>query len=220
MEKVEETKADIFEKERITVGKTLACLLVFICLLFSATENQVDAKTMTYHVKPGDTMWKISLRYNLSFRDFKASNTHIEKPEVIFPGDQLLIPSKDLTDTVVRLTNEARSQKGIKPVRIDGALQGVAAVKAEDMADNGYFSHQSPTYGSPFEMLRAFNIDYERASENIASVSFSPEEVVSQWLEHPGHQQNILNPRMTHIGVGYAEGKNGSGYWVQIFIQK
>nr|WP_279588110.1 CAP domain-containing protein [Thalassobacillus devorans] len=175
---------------------------------------------MNYHVQPGDTMWKISLRYNLSFRDFVETNRHIEKPEIIYPGDQLLIPSKGLTDTVVRLTNKARIQKGIEPLHMDEALQRVAAVKAEDMADDGYFSHQSPTYGSPFEMLRDFKIEFDRASENIASVPFSPEEVVSQWLKHPGHQQNLLNPRMTHIGVGYAEGMNGRGYWVQIFIQK
>ncbi|SEB15098.1 spore coat assembly protein SafA [Thalassobacillus cyri] len=218
--KVEETKSDIFVKERKNVGKWFVCLFVFIFLLITGIENQVDAKTMTYHVKPGDTMWKISLRYDLSLSEFIESNDHIENPEVIYPGDRLRIPSGEITETVVELTNQARIQKGIKPLHMDEALERVAAAKAEDMAENSYFSHQSPTYGSPFMMLRDFRIDFERAAENIAVAPYYPEEVVSQWLGHPGHRKNILNTRMTHSGAGYAEGKNGKGYYVQFFIQK
>ncbi|MFG6116375.1 CAP domain-containing protein [Halobacillus sp. MO56] len=202
------------------MGKWFVCLFLFIFLLITETGNKVDAETMTYHIKPGDTMWKISLRYDLSLSDLIESNAHIENPGVIYPGDRLLIPSGEITETIVELTNEARIQKGIKPLHMDEALKRVAAVKAEDMAENNYFSHQSPTYGSPFMMLRDYQIDFERAAENIAAAPFSPEEVVSQWLAHSGHRKNILNARMTHIGVGYAEGNNGKGYWVQFFIQK
>ena len=83
------------------------------------------------------------------------------------------------------------------------------------MRANGYFSHESPTYGSPFKMMRAFGISYRTAGENIARGQRSAAEVVAAWMASSGHRANILNASFTKIGVGYvAEG----GYWVQMFV--
>ncbi|WP_028781862.1 CAP domain-containing protein [Thalassobacillus devorans] len=202
------------------MGKWLVCLFIFLNVVVLGTEKQVNAETVTYYVKSGDTMWEISLRYSLPLKEILESNAHIDNPSVIYPGERIAIPSRKLTERVTELTNKARVQKGIEPLNTDKQLARVAAIKAEDMAENGYFSHQSPTYGSPFMMLRDFQIEFERAAENIAAAPLSPEKVVLQWLAHPGYRKNVLNKRMTHIGVGYSEGKNGRGYWVQFFIQK
>ena len=83
------------------------------------------------------------------------------------------------------------------------------------MKDNNYFSHKSPTYGSPFEMIKNFGISYKSAGENIAKGQASPQAVVNAWMNSSGHRANILNSTYTKIGVGYvAEGK----YWTQMFI--
>lgn len=85
------------------------------------------------------------------------------------------------------------------------------------MKDKNYFDHQSPTYGSPFDMMKSFGISYKTAGENIAQGQKTPEEVVKAWMNSQGHRENIMNPSFTHIGVGYVESGN---YWTQQFIGK
>lgn len=116
------------------------------------------------------------------------------------------------TQRVADLVNQERAKAGLAPLQMDESLNKVAQAKAADMAQNKYFSHNSPTYGSPFDMMKQFGISYRTAGENIAMGQRSPEEVMSQWMNSPGHRQNILNGSFTKIGVGYV-----NGYWVQTF---
>ena len=85
------------------------------------------------------------------------------------------------------------------------------------MQKNNYFSHTSPTYGSPFDMMKQFGISYRAAAENIAMGQRTPEEVVNAWMNSDGHRKNILSSSYTHIGIGYMENGN---YWTQMFIGK
>lgn len=115
-------------------------------------------------------------------------------------------------EQVVSLVNEARSQAGLSALSSDPALARVAYDKAKDMADNGYFDHDSPTYGSAFEMMEAYGISYGYAGENIAMGQDSPQEVFDAWMNSNGHRKNILSATYTTIGVGYY-----NGHWVQMF---
>ncbi|MGM8214270.1 CAP domain-containing protein [Bacillaceae bacterium W0354] len=128
--------------------------------------------------------------------------------------------ASEFVQEVIRLTNEERRKSGLPDLKMDAELNKVAQIKAEDMAAQGYFSHQSPTYGSPFDMLKQFNVDYSVAAENIAAGQTSPENVVQVWMNSEGHRANILNKRVTHIGVGYEEGGSMRTYWSQMFIAK
>lgn len=119
--------------------------------------------------------------------------------------------------SVIDLTNAERKKQGLPALQAYPELNNVADMKAKDMNDKGYFSHTSPTYGSPFDMMRDFGITYQSAGENIAQGQRSPEEVVKAWMNSEGHRANILNDKYTHIGVGFDEG----GYeWVQMFVKK
>ncbi|WP_231877221.1 CAP domain-containing protein [Bhargavaea cecembensis] len=118
---------------------------------------------------------------------------------------------------VLDLTNAERAKAGLKPLAADSKLMDAARAKSADMRKNNYFSHTSPTYGSPFDQMKAAGISYKKAAENIAMGQRTPEEVVKGWMESPGHRQNILTPEFTHIGIGYDS--NGH-YWTQMFIQK
>jgi uncharacterized YkwD family protein len=118
---------------------------------------------------------------------------------------------------VVDLTNQERAKNGLPALKVDQELSKVAREKSSDMQRNNYFSHTSPTYGSPFDMMKQFGITYNAAGENIAKGQRSPEEVVNAWMNSEGHRKNILSTNFTHIGVGYvAEGN----YWTQQFIGK
>ncbi|MGG4219928.1 CAP domain-containing protein [Paenibacillus jamilae] len=115
---------------------------------------------------------------------------------------------------VVKLVNNERSQKGLKPLTSDAKLTEVALAKAKDMSTNNYFSHTSPTYGSPFDMMKKFGVTYTYAGENIAMGQKTPQEVMTAWMNSQGHRENILKAEYTQIGVAYY-----NGYWVQEFTR-
>ena len=119
---------------------------------------------------------------------------------------------------VVRLVNIERQKAGLAPLKIDSKLCQIAKLKSEDMKKKGYFSHTSPTYGTPFDMLKQFNVTYKTAGENIAKGQKDAKAVVDAWMNSPGHRKNILSKSFTHIGVGNVKGS--SNYWTQLFISK
>ncbi len=118
---------------------------------------------------------------------------------------------------VVELTNVERKKAGLAPLQVDNLLMNNAEQKSLDMKQNKYFSHTSPTLGSPFEQMKNNGITYKKAGENIAKGQSTPEQVVQAWMDSPGHRENIMNSNYTHIGIGYV---NGGHYWTQQFIQK
>ncbi|MUV36935.1 putative membrane protein YlbC [Lentibacillus sp. JNUCC-1] len=118
---------------------------------------------------------------------------------------------------VVDLTNQERANHGLAPLKADKELSRVAREKSRDMRANQYFDHNSPVYGSPFDMMKSYGIHYSTAGENIAKGQRTPQEVVDAWMNSAGHRANILNGNFTHIGVGYVEQGN---YWTQQFIGK
>ncbi|MEW9501819.1 CAP domain-containing protein [Jeotgalibacillus marinus] len=118
---------------------------------------------------------------------------------------------------VVELTNVERNKEGLDALQLDTQLSNVAKDKSKDMQQNQYFDHTSPTYGSPFDMMKAYGVNYRSAGENIAMGQRSPEEVVQAWMNSEGHRKNIMSSSYTHIGIGHIEEGN---YWTQMFIEK
>lgn len=116
---------------------------------------------------------------------------------------------------MVELVNEVRAENGLGALKLNAELSDVARTKSQDMRDKGYFAHESPTYGSPFDMMKSFGISYRTAGENIAMGYTTPEAVMDAWMNSPGHRANILNGSFTEIGVGYVKDGN---YWTQMFI--
>jgi len=115
---------------------------------------------------------------------------------------------------MVKYVNQARAEAGLQPLAIDVDLSYVARVKSKDMQDNNYFNHTSPTYGSPFDMMKKFGIQYRSAAENIA-INSSVMGAHNAFMNSEGHRNNILNPNMTHIGIGIV-----NRHYTQMFIQK
>ena len=116
---------------------------------------------------------------------------------------------------VVERINAERAKYGLSALTLRSDLCGYARIKSEDMRANGYFSHTSPTYGSPFSMMQSFGVTYTAAGENIAMGYASPEAVVRAWMDSEGHRANILSASYTQTGVGYVADGN---YWTQWFI--
>ena len=120
---------------------------------------------------------------------------------------------------VFDLINKQRTNNGLAALKNDSEVQRVARIKAQDMVDNNYFSHTSPTYGSPFDMLKSFKISYKTAGENIAGNS-SNSSAVTAWMNSSGHKANILNSNFNYTGIGVVSSQKYGKMYVQLFIGK
>ena len=141
----------------------------------------------------------------------KPESTPEQKPSTDFSSYQ---------QQVLDLVNAERTKRGISALTLDSNLSNVATKKSQDMVNKNYFDHTSPTYGSPFDMMKQFGISYRTAGENIAKGQKTPQEVVTAWMNSEGHRKNILNPNFTNLGVGIAKDSKGTTYWTQMFIGK
>jgi uncharacterized YkwD family protein/spore coat assembly protein SafA len=211
--------------------KKIPSLLSGLFIFVAVFSFPVFAQGRTHTVVPGDTMWKISLKYQLTLRELISLNPQIENPDLIYPNEKITIPgTSTTTDTpnttisnienrVVQLVNQERAKQNLPALKANQELSKVARLKSQDMLVKNYFSHTSPTYGSPFKMMETFGIKYSAAGENIAMGQRSPEEVMNSWMNSPGHRANILSRAFTEIGVGYAKNSAGKNYWTQMFIK-
>ncbi len=120
---------------------------------------------------------------------------------------------------VFDLINKQRTNNGLAALKNDSEVQRVARIKAQDMVNNNYFSHTSPTYGSPFDMLKSFKISYKTAGENIAGNS-SNSSAVTTWMNSSGHKANILNSNFNYTGIGVVSSPKYGKMYVQLFIGK
>ena len=120
---------------------------------------------------------------------------------------------------VFDLINNQRTQNGLSALKLDTETLRVARIKAQDMVDNNYFSHNSPTYGSPFQMLNSFKISYKTAGENIAGNS-SNSSAVTAWMNSSGHKANILNSSFNYTGIGVVKSSKYGKVYVQMFLGK
>ena len=226
--------------------KKLLTLLSSVAFVFLIA-SQAEASAIT--VKSGDSMWKIAKRYNVSFVEVLRINIkHHINPNLIHVGDIVYIPDGSngtntgqssandniahgnetalqtekpaQAEAVLNLVNAERKKQGLNALTLSTKLTSIATTKAQDMAQNNYFSHTSPTYGSPFEMLQRFGVSYRTAGENIAAGQRTPEEVMQSWMNSSGHRANILNAKYTELGVGYYKGGSYGSYWVQLFTGK
>ena len=120
---------------------------------------------------------------------------------------------------MLKLLNDARVQNNLSPLKVDMELTNVARVKAQDMIDNNYFSHNSPKYGNPFDMMKSFGVKYVQAGENIAG-NQNVQNAENALMNSPGHRKNILSPDFTHIGIGIQKGGPYENMFTQMFISK
>ncbi len=222
-------------------------VIIAISVSLIAFSGQAYVSATSYVIQKNDTFWDISKKYKMDLKDIIAANPQFKNPNRIYPGDKVTISSvtnskpirgKDGTFTsgvmnnvkptatpssfeiqVVELVNKQRTSKGLKALTNNTSLESTARKKSQDMINRGYFSHQSPTYGSPFDMMKRFGIKYSSAGENIAMGQKTPQAVVTAWMNSEGHRRNILSVNYSQIGVGLAKKSNGTTYWTQMFIR-
>ncbi len=129
-------------------------------------------------------------------------------------------PSTGLTADeakMVNLVNQARTGQGVKALSVNSQLVTLARRKSQDMVDKNYFSHTSPTYGSPFDMMKNAGVKYSTAGENIAGAG-TVDSAHQSLMNSPGHRANILNSSFNQIGIGIVSGSQYGKMFTQMFI--
>ena len=202
--------------------KRLCVIIITVVILMShcLCAEAFAANVLTHTVVKGDSLWKIAVKYQVGLSEIIGANPQFSNPDLIYPGQKVYIPILDSTITsyeqqVIDLVNNIRVQNGLGKLTANWELSRIARYKSQDMHDNRYFSHTSPVYGTPFDMIKNFGISFRTAGENIAQGYATPEAVVNGWMNSSGHRANILNASYTQIGVGYVSNGN---YWTQMFI--
>lgn len=197
-------------------------LLILVGVFILALGITANAQQQ-YTVQRGDSLWKIAVKYQVGLSELIAANPQIKNPSLIYPGQKVNIPNaaplSSLEQEVFRLVNAERARAGVPALTYNWQLARVARYKSQDMIDRGYFSHTSPTYGSPFKMMESFGLRFSAAAENIAMGQRTPAEVMRSWMNSAGHRANILSRNVTQIGVGAAKARNGTIYWTQMFMK-
>ncbi len=112
-----------------------------------------------------------------------------------------LLEPEEAEQRLLVLLNDARRAAGLKPVAPDAELREMALAHSEDMAGHNFFSHVSPSTGTPEDRLRRSGILVTTFGENIASAD-SPESAHDGLMNSPGHRTNMLRPDFTHVGIG------------------
>jgi uncharacterized YkwD family protein/spore coat assembly protein SafA len=192
-------------------------------VIVSTVSTTAFAQATTYKVASGDSIWKIAVKYEIGISELIKANPQIKNPGMIYVGQKVNIPEADslksIETEVVKLINAERTKRGLSALTTNWELARVARYKSQDMINKNYFSHTSPTYGSPFKMMEQFGLKFSAAAENIAYGQKTPREVVAGWMNSPGHRANILSASYTQTGVGAAKKADGTLYWTQMFIK-
>ncbi len=117
-------------------------------------------------------------------------------------------PSSSMAAEMLALINNERAKQGLPALVLDSRLSNGAYLKSKDMGVNGYFNHTSPTYGSPFQMMKSLGISYRAAAENIAR-NQTVSRAHTAFMNSAGHRENILDASYHKVGLGfYQSGKN------------
>lgn len=125
-----------------------------------------------------------------------------------------------LSNVLIDLTNADRQDNNIFVLQNNELLEKAAKAKAEDMAQNGYFSHTSPNGKTPWQWLNEVGYNYKYAGENLAVNFYESVDIERAWMNSASHRKNILSSNYTEIGIATAMGKyknNQAIFVVQYF---
>jgi len=220
-----DTLSKIATKYGVTVSQLMSAnpSIKNASLIYTGQKITIPStKMVSYTVKSGDTMYAIAKRFEISYSELLKANPGIKNPAMIYVGQKITIPDTNslasYEQQVFELVNKERSARGLATLKYSNDVAYVARLKSQDMIDKKYFSHTSPTYGSPFEMMEKFGLRFSAAGENIAYGQKTAAEVMNAWMNSAGHKANILSTAYTTMGVGVAKAANGTLYWTQEFI--
>lgn len=150
---------------------------------------------------------------------FKDSKKETQEPKEAIEQEEQSQELSEMETQMIDLVNQERTKNNLSQLELDEDLREVARLKSKDLARDVYFAHQSPVYGSPFEMMQTYGIEFTQAGENLAGHQ-SVEAAHEGLMNSKGHRENILKPDFTHIGIGVKKSEKFKYVFTQMFITK
>jgi uncharacterized protein YkwD len=160
-----------------------------------------------------------SAEWDGATRTISIDTTKPLSPQAKNPTATSATTIDEMKAEIVRLTNVERKKAGASELKVLDDLMDCAQAKADDMRDNHYFTHNSPTYGEAADMIKAFIPKAKSAGENLTSWTKTPAEAIQNWVVSSAHYKNMTDTKYTHIGVGIIEGADGGYWWIQQFVK-
>ena len=157
----------------------------------------------------------ISLAINNTQETMQEENIQKENKAHIIEDNKEDLSSDE--QEVLNLINDYRKQNGLENLEIYSKLQEIAEIKAKDIVENEYFSHNSPDLGTPFELMDKTGVCYQIAGENLAG-NISPKKAVEAWINSKDHRDNILDERFSYTGISVVDSPIYGKVFVQMFI--
>lgn len=152
---------------------------------------------------------------SLVFQCFVYGASNVSEADTIIDTENIVLTAEE--QEVLNLINEQRRQYGLSELKAYGELQRVAKLKAQDLVNNKYFSHTSPTFGTPFEMLQKEGVTYKYAGENLAG-NETGIKAVNAWMNSPAHKDNILDSDYEYTGIAVVDSEVYGKVYVQLFM--
>ncbi|ACV62704.1 SCP-like extracellular [Desulfofarcimen acetoxidans DSM 771] len=200
----------------VAVAISLAVYYYSTIRLTTATKGTISPGSNVIYTTNSQSVYNLLKKYGFNVK-MVTNNTKPSNPALAPTSTTAQGLSAD-EQTMFNLVNKERVANGLKPLELDMRLVKTARLKSQDMVKLGYFDHQSPTYGSPFDMMKQFRISFSYAGENLAG---SPDVNTAHvnLMNSPGHRENILRPEFTHIGIGVFDGSRYGKIFTQQFIR-
>lgn len=198
--------------------KKRTCILLLSLSLLSTSfiGSQGEAEAKKYSSKKNYYHYYTLKKPNVTTNTSTQTSTNATTTNVPSAPTQTTTNVTAEEKEMVELINAERKKQGLQPLTINNEMTKVARLKVKDMIDNNYFSHQSPTYGSPFDMLKKYGISYRTAGENIAG-NQTVQKAHTSLMNSTGHRANILNSQYTEVGIGIVNGGPYGKMFVQLF---
>ena len=198
-------------KMKKTTAKKIASLLLSAALLALPMGMRASAAGIQYEAVRYSAVTLLS-----RLRSYFVGSRQVASPSVTPSAEpEKAQREESMAEQVLRAVNRYRASYGAGALKLNARLSALCDKKCADMREKHYFAHQSPTYGSAFDMMRAEEISYRYAGENLAMGYHDAESVVRAWMNSEGHRKNLLNGNYREMGLAYlADG----GYFAQMFV--
>lgn len=152
---------------------------------------------------------------SLVFQCFVFGATDLKEETILINNGEIVLTAEE--EEVLNLINEQRKEYGLSELQAYSELQRVAKIKAEDIVNNSYFSHTSPNYGTPFDLLKQEGVTYKVAGENLAG-NETGIKAVNAWMNSPTHKSNILDKDYEYTGISVVDSPIYGKVYVQLFM--
>jgi len=185
------------------------------CRIDSRNESNASYTTTGSSSTPYESFFCKSSSENENSLISGGENSENGPDGSVFEDSSSLSPAES---QLYNLINSEREKNGLSPLTLDAELSALAEIKSEDMVENGYFAHESPTYGSAEDLLESAGTAFVSVGENIAR-NASVEKAHAALMSSSNHRRNILGSQWKKVGVGIAEDENGYPYVTELFTR-